>query len=163
MFGILDVSLAVFMQSTFSNATRAGARWAVTFSSTYNGSSCTSSQAACVAQVVQDNAAGFLGGSKSQYIAVRYYTTNDLGNPVMTCQNGACTTTGTLPQTLASGAVVSYANQPGNVVEVAVSSFPLTWMVPIPGYSAGTGLTLGAVSSDVLGGLPVGVFAPPNP
>ena len=40
---------------------------------------------------------------------------------------------------------------------------PLQWMVPVQGFSAGSGLSLGAVSSDVLGGLPNGVFTPPNP
>ena len=58
---------------------------------------------------------------------------------------------------------VSYANQPGNVVEVTIPTYPLLWMVPINGFSAGSqvtdlsgnhglGLTLSASAADVLGG-----------
>ena len=63
-FGVIDVCFAVSIQSLFSQAVRAGSRWAITYSSTYNGNTCTS-QAACIASVVQDNAVGFLAGTKS--------------------------------------------------------------------------------------------------
>src|SRR5271154_764489 len=68
-FGIIDVCYAVSIQSLFTQAVRAGARWSVTFQSTYNGTACTS-QAICIAQVVQDNSVGFLSGSPSSYITV---------------------------------------------------------------------------------------------
>jgi Flp pilus assembly protein TadG len=161
-FGILDVSLGVFIQGTLNNATREGVRFAVTFSPTYNSTSCTASQAACILQVAQDNSAGFLTGNNTQYLAVNYYTANNLSSPVMVCQGGSCSVTGTLPQTLSNGKVVTYPNQPGNVVEVAVTGYPLNWMVPIPGFQAGRGINLSASSSDVLGGLAQGA-TPPNP
>src|SRR5260370_32802858 len=56
--GIVDVSLAVFIQSTLTSATRDGARFAITYRPTYNGNSCSISHAACIAQVVQNNAIG---------------------------------------------------------------------------------------------------------
>ena len=120
-FGILDVSMVVFLQNTLMHATREGARFAMTFSASYNGNSCAASQAACIAQVVETNAFGFLNGAKANYITVNYYTANDLTNPVMVC-NGSCTLRGHLPQTLSNGTVVSYPNQSGNIVEVVVSN-----------------------------------------
>jgi len=168
-FGIMDVSLAVFIQSTLTNAARSGTRWAITYQSSYNGNSCASSQATCITSVVQDNAFGFLSGTKSSYITVNYYTANDLTNPVDQCNGGTCTlnpnahSTATLPQTLTNGIVVNYANQPGNVVEVAVSGYPWNWLVPLPHFSAGRSITLGGASMDVLGALAVGTTTPPSP
>jgi Flp pilus assembly protein TadG len=166
--GIVDVSLAVYIQSTLTSATREGTRWAITFQSSYNGTSCTS-QATCIEQVVQNYAVGVPGGLASSYITVNYYTANDLTNPVEACNQGTCSTavctvsTCTLPQTLSNGTVVSYANQPGNVVEVVVASYPWNWLMPLPGFQAGTSVTLGASSIDVLGALAVGSTTPPSP
>jgi len=92
-----------------------------------------------------------------------------LSHPVEACSNGSCSTavctvsTCQLPQTLTNGTVVNYANQPGNVVQVVISGYPWNWMAPMPGYYAGKGLTLGATSVDVLGGLAVGTLVPPSP
>jgi Flp pilus assembly protein TadG len=169
LLGIVDVSLAVYIQSTLTSATREGARFAITYGSSYNGNSCASSQASCIAEVVQNNAIGLPAGLNTSYITVNYYTTNDLTHPVEACNSGNCTTsvctvsTCTLPQTLSNGTVVSYANQPGNVVEVVVAGYPWNWLVPMPGYQAGTGVTLSAASIDVLGGLAVGTTVPPSP
>jgi len=168
-FGIVDISFAVFVQSTLNSAAREGTRFAVTFSSSYNGTSCASSQATCISQVVQDNATGFLSGGRSSYITVNYYTANDLSNPVNSCNGGTCTLnpagagTATLPQTLSNGTVVSFANQPGNIVEVSIAGYPWNWLVPIRGYSGGTGITMSADSMDVLNALAVGVTTPPTP
>ena len=63
-FGIVDVCFAVSIQSLFSQATRAGSRFAITYSGNYNGSTCSASQSACIANVVQDNAVGFLAGNR---------------------------------------------------------------------------------------------------
>src|SRR5258707_9301980 len=163
LFGLIDISLAAFIQSTITSATREGARFAETYSTSYNGSSCATSQATCITQVVQDNAIGFLSGTNSQYITVNYYTANDLTNPIEKCNNGTCRLTGTLPQTLSNGIVVNYANQPGNVVEVVVAGFPWNWLVPLRGFSPGTSIALGGSSTDVLGDLAVGSTTPPNP
>lgn len=166
--GVVDVSLAVFIQSTLTSATREGTRFAITYQGTYNGSPCTS-QATCVEQVVRDYAVGVPGGLALTYITVNYYTANDLTNPVLACNSGSCSTsvckvsTCTLPQTLTNGLVVRYANQPGNVVEVVVASYPWNWLMPLNGYSAGKGINLGAASMDVLGALAVGTTVPPTP
>ena len=168
-FGIVDVSLAIFIQSTITHATREGARFAITYSSSYNGTSCASSQAGCIAQVVQGNAIGLPSGMPSSYITVNYFTANDLSNPVEACNSGTCSTavctvsTCMLPQTLSNGKVVNYANQPGNIVQVVIAGYPWNWLAPIPGFYAGTGVSLGAQSVDVLGGLAVGTAQPPSP
>jgi Flp pilus assembly protein TadG len=160
--GIVDMSFAVFIQSTLTNATREGSRFAIAYGSTYNGSACVS-QANCIAQVVQANAIGLPQGLASSYITVNYYTANDLSNPVEVCSAGTCTVKGVLPQTLSNGKIVTYANQPGNIVEVVVAGYPWNWLIPLRGYSAGNGLSLGAASIDVLGGLAVGTSVPPAP
>ncbi|HUA84638.1 MAG TPA: TadE/TadG family type IV pilus assembly protein [Bryobacteraceae bacterium] len=164
--GIVDVSLVIFLQSTLTNATLEGVRWAITYQSTYNGTSCASSQAACVAQVVENNCYGFLSSTQTNLVTVNYYTANNLGTPVETCNGGTCTQTGTLPQTLSNGTVVSYANQPGNVVQVVVAGYPWNWLFPVSasGYHlTASSINLGATSMDVLGGLAVGTTVPPNP
>jgi Flp pilus assembly protein TadG len=163
--GIADVSLVIFLQSTLTNATLEGVRWAITFQSSYNGTDCSSSQASCITKVVQDNCYGFLN-SYSSLVTVNYYTANDLSNPVETCNSGTCTQTGTLPQTLSNGTVVKYANQPGNIVQVQVSNFPWNWLFPVAatGYHlTAKSINLNASSMDVLGSLAVGATTPPNP
>ena len=166
--GIVDVSLAVYIQSTLTSSAREGTRWAITFQTSYNGTACTS-EAACIAQVVQNYAVGVPGGLSSSYITVNYYTANDLSNPVEACSNGSCSTavctvsTCTLPQTLSNGTVVNFANQPGNVIEVVVASYPWNWLMPLPGFTAGKTVNLGASSLDVLGALAVGSSVPPSP
>jgi Flp pilus assembly protein TadG len=188
-FGIIDVCYAISIQSLFSQAVRAGSRFAITYSATYDGNSCGSgspasgSQAACIAQVVQDNAVGFLAGTKANEIYVNYYISNNLTTPIMTCNAGTCTQAATpaLPYTYTvatttgtTSVTISYPNQPGNIVEVTIPSYPLLWMVPITGFSAGSqvtdlsghkglGLTLSASSADVLGGLQQGTSIPPSP
>jgi Flp pilus assembly protein TadG len=180
-FGIIDVCYAVSIQSLFSQAVRAGSRWAVTYQGTYNGTTCTS-QAVCTAQVVVDNSVGFLS-SGSSYITVNYYIPPNLNTPVMTCTAGTCTasTTVTLPYTYSvttgtstTSVTITYPNQPGNIVEVTIPAFPMLWMVPIQGFSAGSqvtnsagktglGLTISADAMDVLGGLAQGTVIPPTP
>ena len=167
--GIVDVSLAVYIQSTLTSATREGTRWAITYQTSYNGTACSSGEAACIAQVVQNYAVGVPGGLSSSLITVNYYTANDLSNPVEACTNGTCSTavctvsTCTLPQTLSNGTVVQYANQPGNIVQVVVANYPWNWLMPLPGFTAGKSVTLGANSIDVLGALAVGTSIPPTP
>jgi len=167
--GLVDISFAIFIQSTLTSAAREGTRFAVTYGSSFNGNSCAASLAACVTQVVQFNAVGLPTGLASSYITVNYYTTNDLSHPVEACSNGACSTavctvsTCSLPQTLSNGTVVNYADQSGNVVQVVIAGFPWNWMAPMKGFYAGSGLSLGATSVDVLGGLAVGTTVPPNP
>jgi Flp pilus assembly protein TadG len=166
--GIVDVSLAVYIQSTLTSAAREGTRWAITFQTSYNSAACTS-ESTCIAQVVQNYAVGVPGGLASSYITVNYYTANDLSNPVEACNSGSCSTavctvsTCTLPQTLSNGTVVNYANQPGNIVQVVIANYPWNWLMPLPGFTAGTSVNLGANSIDVLGALAVGSSVPPSP
>jgi Flp pilus assembly protein TadG len=182
-FGIIDVCYAVSIQSLFSQAVRAGSRFAITYSANYNGTSCATSQAACIAQVVQDNSVGFLAGNRINSVVVRYYISNNLTTPVMNCTPTTCTATGSpaLPYTYTvatttgtTSVTITYANQPGKIVEVSIPSYPLVWMVPMKGFSAGSqvtdlngstglGLTLSASATDVLGGLQLGTTGPPNP
>src|SRR5271163_4407315 len=68
--GIVDVSFAIFIQSTLTTAAREGTRWAITYSSTYNGVSCAASQATCTTTVVQNNAVGLPNGLSATYITV---------------------------------------------------------------------------------------------
>ena len=166
--GIVDVSLAVYIQSTLTSATREGVRFAVTLQPSYNGTSCATSQASCIAQVVQNYAVGLPAGLDSSFITVNYYTAKDLNNPVMSCTNGACTlnaagANGSLNIVLSNGTVVNYVNQPGNIVEVVVASYPWNWLMPLPGFTAGKTVNLGASSLDVLGALAVGSSVPPSP
>lgn len=175
--GMIDVAFVLYVQSNLTTAAREGTRFAVTFSPTYNGTSCAASQASCINLAVEANAMGFLSGNNSNYITVNYYTAANLSTPVMTCNAGTCTTpnnicgpsfnssctNGSLNITLSSGVVVNYVNQPGNVVEVVIANYPWNWIAPLHGYSGGTGVTLGADSVDVLNGLGVGVTTPPNP
>jgi Flp pilus assembly protein TadG len=168
LVGAIDVSLVIFIQSTLQQACREGARFAITFSSSYNGTSCATSQATCIEQVVQNNAYGFLAGSKINYVSVNYYTANSLTTAVETCSQSipGCTQNGTLPQTLSNGTIVSYVNQPGNVVQVAVTNYPWNWLLPLSatGYQLTTSsINLNASSVDVLGALAVGTTIPPNP
>jgi len=171
-FGVIDVSMIIFLQSTFTSSTRLAARFAITYSSSYGSMSCTASQAACITQVTEDNAVGFLSGSKSSYITVNYYTANDLTNPAESCNQGTCVvnpngvSTASMPQTLANGIVVNYVNQPGNVIQVEVVNYPWNWLLPISakGYALTNAVTnLTASSMDVLGGLQPGQTGPPNP
>ena len=100
----------------------------------------------------------------------------------MVCTAGTCTAsaTVTLPTTYSvttgsstTSVTITYANQPGNIVEVTIPAYPVLWMVPITGFSAGSqvtqngktglGLTLSASAMDVLGGLAQGTVIPPNP
>jgi Flp pilus assembly protein TadG len=193
-FGIIDVSYAISIQSLFSQSVRSGSRFAITYTANYNGTDCganagSGSQATCIEQVVQDNSVGFLAGTKVNNVTVNYYITGawadgtaGLSKPIMTCSAGSCSALAfTLPYTYTATSTsgttsitINYANQPGNVVEVTIPSFPMLWMVPITGFSAGSqvtdlngnkglGLTLSASSTDVLGGLQQGTTVPPNP
>lgn len=164
--GVVDVSLVIFLQSTLTNATLEAVRWAITYQSTYDGNSCAASQATCITQVVQDNCYGFLNGNLANLVTVNYYTANNLSTPVESCNAGTCTQNGTLPQTLSNGTIVSYANQPGNVVQVVVSNYPWNWLFPVSasGYHlTNPSVSLSASSMDVLGGLAVGTTIPPSP
>lgn len=152
-FMIMDVSLVMFVNNTIQLAVREGVRYAITYNTTYNGVT-YGSQTQAIQAVVQANSMGFLSGANGSYIRVNYYLPNNLSTPV---------TASNLPQTMPDGTVVNWVNQRGNVIEIQARNYPWNWMVPLPGIAAGRGITLSAASSDVMQGLPVGVFTPPAP
>jgi Flp pilus assembly protein TadG len=162
MFGILDFSFSIFMQSSFQNATREAVRFGITYNLVYNGTTYTSQTAAMTA-VAQNNAFGFLSSSltlsdgtiASTKVQVNYYFPDNLSTPATASQLPY--TTSTTPSY-----IVTNLNQTGNVVEVRVASYPWNWMVPLPKFMPGSGINLSASSLDVLEGLPVGTFTYPT-
>jgi Flp pilus assembly protein TadG len=131
LFGVVDISLAIFKRSSFQHAAREGVRYAVTYQ-TMSGLG----QDASIKAVVQTNAMGFLAGdSGAQKIAIRYY------DPV------------TLTERTGAG-----SNAPGNIVEVSVENYNHTWIAPImPMINP---LPMAARSSDRMEGLPTGTSPP---
>jgi Flp pilus assembly protein TadG len=155
IFGIADFSMVMFIDSTFQNAVRQGVRFGITYSLAYNGTTYTS-QTAAIQAVVEGNTAGWLTSAATSgpaYIQVNYYTPDNLSTPA---------NTGQLPKTV-NGVVITSLNQSGNVLEVKIVNYPWNWMVPLPNYMPGHGLTLTASSVDVMQGLPVGTTTPPSP
>jgi hypothetical protein len=65
-------------------------------------------------------------------------------------------------QNTATGAITSTSsNAPGNIVEISVQGYPLSWMVPISGtlvnpLRSQTPASIAVYSSDVMGGYPAG-------
>jgi len=153
IFGILDFSLAIFVNNTLQDATREGVRYAITYNTTFQGTN-YASQTLAVRAVVESFSMGFLTNSNgTNYIKVNYYLPNDLSTPA---------TNANLPTTV-NNVYIQYLNQTGNVVEVQVNNFPWNWMVPLGGYMPGSGLTMSSAASDVLQSYPVGSFSPPSP
>ena len=153
IIGIADFSMAAFMSGLFQDAVREGTRFAITYNLTYNGTTYTS-QTAAIRAVVINNSLGFITSSNvANYVVVNYYTPDNLSTPA---------TAGQLPKVV-NGVNIQYLNQSGNVVAVSVQSYPWNWMVPLPNFMPGTGLTLSALSLDVLQPLPVGQSVPPSP
>ena len=163
MLGIMDFSFSIFMQSSFQNATREAVRFGITYGLVYNGTSYTSQTAAMTA-VAQNNAFGFLnstltlpdGTTGASKIQVNYYFPDNLSTPATTSQLPYTTTT-------TPSYIVTNLNQTGNVLEVRVNAYPWNWMVPLPNFMPGRGITVSASSLDVLEGLPVGTFTYPSP
>lgn len=153
IFGIADFSMVMYINSTLQNAVREGVRFGITYATTYNGTT-YSSQTNAIRAVVEANSGGWVTSTNGPtYIQVNYYTPDNLSSPATASQ---------LPKTVNS-VLISYLNQSGNVLEVKISGFPWNWMVPLPRYMPGTGMTLGASALDVMQGLPVGTSTPPNP
>jgi Flp pilus assembly protein TadG len=163
MLGIMDFSFSIFMQSSFQNATREAVRFGITYNLVYNGTTYTSQTAAMTA-VAQNNSFGFLstaltlpdGTTGASKIEVNYYFPDNLSAPA---------TSSALPHTTTTtpSYIITNLNQTGNVIEVRVNNYPWNWMVPLPNFMPGKGITLSASSLDVLEGLPVGTFTYPSP
>lgn len=160
MLLIVDVSRWAWTRGQLHHAVREGARFAITFSTSYNGQSCGSTTA-CVKQVISDNSLGLVNASNADtYVRVNYYSPDNLTTPLRQSD---------LPKTLPDGRRINNLNQTGNLIEVQVAAFPWNWAVPfshVPGYGASltwAQMTISVESSDVMQGLPVGQFTYPNP
>ena len=155
IFGTADFAMVLFINSTFQNAVREGVRFGITYGLTFNGTTYTS-QTAAIQAVVEANSSGWLTASANSgptYIKVNYYTPDNLSTPA---------TAGQLPKTV-NGVSITNLNQSGNVLEVKIQGYSWNWMVPLPNYIPGTGLTINTSALDVMQGLPVGTSTPPNP
>jgi Flp pilus assembly protein TadG len=140
---IIELSLPIFLKSTFVDAAREGCRYGITFQTTYNGTS-YGSQTAAITAVVEANSSGFLNSSNANLITVTYYNSS------------------TFAQVTGSG-----ANADGNLVMVSVSGYSYNWINPINWFYGSTNfsitgspLTLSASSMDRLETLPVGASRP---
>jgi Flp pilus assembly protein TadG len=129
-----DLSFAMFSWATLQNAVREGTRYAITFQ-TASGLG----QDASIKQIVSTNSMGLVS-SASSLIQVNYFT-----------------------QVAPTTAIASPGgNLPGNIVQVSVQGYSLTWMIPLSGtianpYRGTSPATIAVYSSDVLGSYPAGV------
>jgi len=162
IFGILDFSMAIFIQGAFQNATREAVRFGITYNLTYNGTA-YNTQTAAMTAAVQNNAFGFLSGNLSDgttgasKISVNYYLPNNLSTPATIADLNLPT------GVVINGVTIKDLNATGNVVQVSITGYPWNWMVPLPNFMPGRSISIGATSLDVLQGLPVGAFNYPSP
>lgn len=106
LFGIMDFSVAIFLQTAFRHAAREGVRYAIT-GRTQTGMG----HDASIKAIVQQHAIGFLNGTAgAQKIFIRYYD----------------------PATLTE---VS-SNAGGNLVEISIEGYTYRWMAPLLGSAA---------------------------
>jgi len=132
-----DLSIALFSWSTLQNAVREGCRYAITYQTNVAPGQ---GQDANIKAVVQKNSMGLVSASGSPaMIFVNYFVQNP-----------------------ATGAITPTAsNTPGNIVEISVQGYPLSWLVPISGSLANplraqSPTSISVYSSDVMGGYPAG-------
>jgi Flp pilus assembly protein TadG len=143
---IVELSLPIFLKSTFVDAAREGCRYGITYQTTYNGTT-YSSQTAAITAVVEANSMGFINSSNaSSVVSVAYYNST------------------TFTQVTGSG-----ANAAGNILVVSINGYTHQWIDPIMWFYGsttfsvtGTPLTISAWSADRLETLPVGT-TPPTP
>lgn len=140
---IIELSLPIFLKSTFVDAVREGCRYGITFQTSYNGTN-YSSQTAAITAVVEDNSMGFLNSSNANLISVQYYNST------------------TFTQVTGTG-----ANADGNIIMVSVAGYTYNWINPINWFYGstrfsvtGNPLTLSASTADRLETLPVGATRP---
>lgn len=143
MLAIIELSVPIFLKSTFVDAVREGCRYGITYQTSYNGTG-YSSQTAAITAVVEANSSGFLNSSNANLITVQYYNSSTFA--------------------LVTG---SAANADGNILMVSVSGYAYNWMNPINWFYGSTNfsvtgspLTLGAASMDRLETLAVGASRP---
>lgn len=145
-----DIAFVLFSWATIQSAVREGCRYAITFQTappTGASWTCTGHQDNCIENDVAANSMGLVtvaGG----LINVNYYT------------QSAPTTAIASPN----------GNVPGNIVQVSILAYPLSWIVPLSGTGGGgmkntssspfrstSPANVNVYSYDVLGAYPVGV------
>ena len=148
-----DLCWALFSWATIQNAAREGCRYAITFQ-TQSGQNQDASIAATVEQwsmnlVKATDTYVDSQGHTQRLIQVNYFTT---AAPT-TSINPGCATAGTTP---------CGGNVPGNIVQVSIQGYSLTWLFPFTGrlidpfFTNSTPPKINAYSYDVMGGYPAG-------
>jgi Flp pilus assembly protein TadG len=151
-FGMIDMSMWLFVRGTIQSAAREAVRFGITYNTSYNNISC-STQTNCAKLVLVHNALGFVNnGNADTYVTVRYYAPDNLSTPLTQSDIG---------RILPDGTRINNINQTGFLMEVRVNNFPWSFMAPTSYMPASMAITVN--TSDVLQGLPVGVFQYPAP
>jgi Flp pilus assembly protein TadG len=132
-----DMTFALFSWSTIQNAVREGCRYAITFQ-TSGGLG----QNASIEAVVEQYGMGLITSSNASLMHVNYFS------PLA-------------PNTAIGLGASPPANSPGNIVEVSIQGYPLSWLFPLSGslsnpYRGSSPATISTYSSDILGGYPAG-------
>lgn len=128
LMAIIDYSVAIFIRNSLMNAAREGVRFGIT-SRTINGLSHDNS----IKSVMRRYAMGFLEGSNTSRIAIRYFDPR----------------TGTFATGVGS-------NRSGNILEIRIENYPWIWIAPV--IRSGS-LTFSAHSSDLMEPQPNGIPA----
>jgi Flp pilus assembly protein TadG len=150
--GMVDMSMWLFVRGTIQSAAREAVRFAITYQTNYNGTSC-GSQTNCAKTVLIQNALGFINASNiNTYVSINYYCKDDLTTPLNAGNVGG----------LCDGIAMTAINQTGNLMEVRVNAFPWSFMFPTS-YLPNSPLNISVSTSDVMQGLPVGQFVYPAP
>lgn len=151
--GLVDISMWIFVRGAIQSAAREAVRYGITYQTNINGTSCTS-QSNCAKQVLISNALGFINANNiNTYVTVNYYASDNLTTPL---------TTGDVGRTLPDGRNITAINMTGNLMEVRITAFPWSFMFPTS-YLPANPLNINVSTSDILQGLPVGVFTYPTP
>jgi len=151
--GLVDVSMWLFVRGAVQSAAREAVRYGITYQTSINGVSC-SNQTQCAKQIVVANAIGFINSSNvNTYVTVNYYAKDNLNQPLTASDVG---------RTLPTGEKINAINQTDNLMEVRITNFPWSFMFPTS-YMPSSPLNINISASDVLQGLPVGVFNYPAP
>lgn len=131
LLAIVDLGMALFLKASFEHAAREGARYAITYR-TEGGLG----QDRSIKNVVVRNSMGFLRESN---VSVTFY---DKDNPLNAIPSPG-------------------GNAPDNLVEVSVSGFSWSWIIPFF-MTANPSFPITARSADRMEALPANGVAPPR-
>jgi len=155
IISFVNLGLALFSWVTLQNAVREGSRYAITYQTDSSGTQVQSikdATANAALGLVSSTATVSTAGSPP-YVQVKFFlppTATDATATDVTGQTGQ--------------------NNSGNIVQVSVQNYPLTWLAPITGtsgtntspfWTASSSLIVNTYSLEVLGGAPTGGIPPP--